>query len=74
MGGADGSLLLQVVVGLFGAGAVYGGIRADLKRINSDVTRLEHSVEAVHSRIDCCIHAHRRAGDPREHEHHRAGD
>ena len=47
-------LLYQVLVGLGAAGAVYGGIRADLKNMKA-------SVERAHERLDNHIENHGRA-------------
>jgi hypothetical protein len=42
----------QVLYGLFLAGAVYGGIRADLKAIHERVKGQEVAVQNAHRRID----------------------
>ena len=42
-----------VVVSMLGAAAIYGGIRADLRRMNADVAR-------AHARIDAHIDNHLR--------------
>lgn len=47
----DGSLILQIVAGIVGAAAVYGGIRADLKSMRESLTR-------AHVRIDDHIKEH----------------
>jgi len=52
MFGGDGSLLLQVVTVLIAAGAVYGGIRSDLKTIHENIRRIEKAAEKAHDRID----------------------
>ena len=44
--------LPQVLYGLFLAGAVYGGIRADLKALHERVADLGRSVTRAHGRID----------------------
>lgn len=44
--------LHQVIYGLFLAGAVYGGIRADLKALHERVGELAQSVTRAHVRID----------------------
>ena len=42
----------QVLYGLFLAGAVYGGIRADLKAIHERISRQEDEVQHANRRID----------------------
>lgn len=41
----DGGVLTQLVVALFGAAAVYGGIRADLRWLHERVNRLEERLD-----------------------------
>lgn len=44
--------LPQILYGLFLAGGVYGGIRADLKALHERVADLGRSVDRAHVRID----------------------
>ena len=58
----DGSLLLQLVTGLLLAGAVYGGIRSDLRQMRRDIARVERSADKAHDRIDKVASPARRHG------------
>jgi hypothetical protein len=58
----DGSLILQLVSILVACGAVYGGIRSDLKAIHERVARIEKAAEKAHDRIDGLGGAGRRVG------------
>lgn len=60
----DGGLILQTVAMLIAAGAIYGGIRSDIKSIHEHLRRIEGAAKAAHKRIDRCVHG-RRAGDVR---------
>lgn len=62
MFGGDGSLILQVVTVLIAAGAVYGGIRSDLKTIHENIQRVEKAAEKAHDRIDAIATTGRRHG------------
>lgn len=62
MFGGDGSLLLQVVTILIAAGAVYGGIRGDLKAIHENLRRIEKAAYKAHDRIDAITATGRRHG------------
>lgn len=62
MFGGDGSLLLQVVTVLIAAGAVYGGIRSDLKTIHEKIGRVEREADKAHDRIDVLTGTGRRRG------------
>lgn len=62
MPAGDGSLLLQVVTVLIAAGAVYGGIRSDLKAIHERIAQIERAAEKAHDRIDGMAGAGRRRG------------
>lgn len=42
----------QVVTALVSSGAIYAGIRADLRGLSDRVTRNEKSTERAHKRID----------------------
>lgn len=44
--------MLQVVYALLGAGAVYGGIRADLKAMHGRIESAEKSAAQCHARLD----------------------
>lgn len=48
---SDG-LLWQLVTGLILAGAVYGGIRQDLRGIHENLLRIEKTAERAHMRLD----------------------
>ncbi len=45
-------LLWQLVTGLILAGAVYGGIRQDLRTMHENLQRIEKMAERAHSRLD----------------------
>lgn len=62
LAGFDSSVLLQIVSGLIAAGAVYGGIRSDLKSIHEHLARVERSADKAHERIDS-IAGGRRSAD-----------
>ena len=62
MFGGDGSLLLQVVTVLIAAGAVYGGIRSDLKTMHENMRRIEKTADKAHDRIDSITGSGRRHG------------
>lgn len=51
---------LQVVYALLAAGAVYGGIRADLRGMHERIKLAEESAKAAHERLD--NHLERRRG------------
>lgn len=53
-------LLLQVAGFLCAAGAVYGGIRNDLKHMHERMERHEKAIDRVHTRLDGCIACDRR--------------
>ena len=48
----NGGLMLQVVTALVLAGAVYGGIRSDLKSLHEHIRRVEKDVDKAHERLD----------------------
>ena len=48
----DVGLLLQVLVALLGAGAVYGGIRSDLKAIHMRIEHNEREIERARDQLD----------------------
>jgi hypothetical protein len=50
----DGGLIFQVAGILVAAGAVYGGIRNDLRGMHERQDRLERSIDKAHERIDDC--------------------
>lgn len=58
----DGGLIVQVVAMLIAAGAIYGGIRSDIKAIHAHLRRIEGVANTAHRRIDRCVYG-RRAGD-----------
>lgn len=49
------SLLYQLAVFLVTAGAVYGGIRSDLKDMHRRIDHHERAIEKAHERLDRCI-------------------
>lgn len=48
----EGGLIYQIVTGLILAGAVYGGIRSDIKSMHEHLQRVEKSADQAHERID----------------------
>lgn len=48
----SGELVSQVLIGLFSAGAVYGGIRSDLRAMHEKISSTQKAVEAAHMRLD----------------------
>lgn len=48
----ENGLLYQLVTGLILAGAVYGGIRSDLRAMHENLLRIEKMAERAHSRLD----------------------
>ena len=60
----DGGLILQTVAMLIAAGAIYGGIRSDIKSIHEHLRRIEDAAKSAHKRIDRCVYG-RRSGDIR---------
>lgn len=46
--------LLQLAGILVAAGAVYGGIRGDLRNMRGDIQRHERALDRVHERLDDC--------------------
>lgn len=48
----DHSLFVQLAGMMLIAGAVYGGIRNDQKRMREDIARIERATEKAHDRID----------------------
>lgn len=48
----DSGLAYQIISGLVLAGAVYGGIRSDIKSIHEHLQRVERSADQAHERID----------------------
>ena len=63
MFGGDGSLLLQVVTILIAAGAVYGGIRSDLKSTREKAEEAASAARRAHERLDAHIQFGRRRND-----------
>lgn len=61
--GGDWSLFLQLVTILIAAGAVYGGIRSDLKAIHENLRRVEKTADKAHDRIDSFAGSGRRHAD-----------
>ena len=47
--------LLEALYGLFLAGAVYGGIRADLRHLHERIAQLQQTADAAHKRIDSLL-------------------
>lgn len=44
--------VLQLLYALVGAGAIYGGIRADIKAMHERIKSAEESAKAAHARLD----------------------
>lgn len=61
----DGALLLQFATLILGAGAVFGGIRAELRAMREDIARIERESDKAHERIDAMTGSGRRNGDRR---------
>jgi len=59
----DSGLLMQIASFLVAAGAVYGGIRNDLKQMHERQERFERALEKAHERIDDCSTCKRRHSD-----------
>lgn len=59
----DHGLFVQVGAMMIGAGAVYGGIRNDLRNMHEQIARLERALEKAHERIDSISGHGRRHGD-----------
>lgn len=56
--------LLQLAGILVAAGAVYGGIRRDLRNMRENIQRHDRALDRVHQRLDDCgICPGRRHGD-----------
>lgn len=55
----DGGLILQTVAMLIAAGAIYGGIRSDIKSIHEHIRRIEEAAKLAHRRIDRCVYGRR---------------
>lgn len=56
--------LLNIAGFLIAAGAVYGGIRSDLRAMHARQDRLEQALDKAHERIDGCVSCpSRRRGD-----------
>ena len=62
MASGDSSLFLQLVTILIACGAVYGGIRSDLKAIHEKLNRIEKAADKAHDRIDGLAGSGRRHG------------
>lgn len=45
-------MLYQLAVALATAGAIYGGIRADLRAMHERIRNAEESAKAAHTRLD----------------------
>ena len=48
-------LALALVAQVFAAGAIYGGIRADLRAMHTRVTFAQERAEGAHQRIDTLL-------------------
>ena len=58
----DHRLWLELVTVLIAAGAVYGGIRGDLRAMHEAISRVERAAEKAHERIDSMAGNGRRHG------------
>lgn len=45
-------MVIQITAMLIGAGAVYGGIRADIRNFHRQIEEIRESAEAAHARLD----------------------
>ena len=61
VGQGEADMLLQLVVLVLGAGAVYGGIRSDLKATRERADEAKRSADRAHDRIN--EHIERRHGE-----------
>lgn len=50
--GEGGGLIYQLATALILAGAVYGGIRSDLRAMKEHIARVEKDSDKAHDRID----------------------
>lgn len=48
-------MIQQIAMALIGAGAVYGGIRADIKAIHERVAAAQETAKEAHRRIDSIL-------------------
>ncbi|MCK6410981.1 MAG: hypothetical protein L6Q55_00975 [Azonexus sp.] len=48
----DSGLVFQVLAALVAAGAVYGGIRSDIRHIHQQLEHLGRAADSAHARID----------------------
>ncbi|KVA74073.1 hypothetical protein [Burkholderia ubonensis] len=48
----DGAVLVQIVTAVCSSGAVYAGIRADIRAQKERIARVERDVRDAHRRID----------------------
>ena len=60
---SDNALLVQLATLVLGAGAVFGGIRAELKAMREEIQRLGREADEAHRRIDSLTGAGRRRND-----------
>lgn len=56
----NGGLLLQAITALVLAGAVYGGIRSDLRALHEHIRRVEKDADKAHERLDNMGYGRRR--------------
>lgn len=57
-------MLAQVGLSLVAAGAIYGGIRGDLRSMHERITAHAAAIDKLHDRIDKCVaHPGRRHDD-----------
>ena len=59
--GESASLIYQIGSALILAGAVYGGIRSDLKALHEHIRRVEKDADKAHERLDHLGFGHRHA-------------
>ena len=59
--GDSASLIYQIGSALILAGAVYGGIRSDLKALHEHIRRVEKDTDKAHERLDLMGFGRRRA-------------
>lgn len=57
-------IVVQIVSYVAVAGAIYGGIRADLKAMHQRLDRVSASADKAHSRLDTLLLEHNRMHGP----------
>ncbi len=60
----DGAVLVQIVTAVCSSGAVYAGIRADIRAQKERIGRVEQDVRRAHTRIDRQLEGRSHHGAP----------